>query len=119
MSPYMTQLRPTLERNKMAAAGGQANHLSNGRINVSLLRECARRELLQSLNKQPGSKVMQAFRYNVIALLVQLIYRNSRKAFFNFFSDGSKFLSYLISFYPSYVAPINKCLLIIDKNAKC
>lgn len=39
----------------MAAAGG--NHLSSGRVNVGLLRECARRELLQCLNKQPGSKV--------------------------------------------------------------
>lgn len=40
---------------KMAAAGG--THLSGGRVNVGLLRECARRELLQCLNKQPGSKV--------------------------------------------------------------
>ena len=39
----------------MAAAGG--SHLSGGRVNVGLLRECARRELLQCLNKQPGSKV--------------------------------------------------------------
>ena len=34
-----------------------ASHLSNGRINVGLLRECARRELLQCLDKHPGSKV--------------------------------------------------------------
>ncbi|XP_078360973.1 vacuolar protein sorting-associated protein 33A-like isoform X2 [Oculina patagonica] len=40
----------------MAAAGG--NHLSSGRVNVGLLRECARRELLQCLNKQPGSKAL-------------------------------------------------------------
>lgn len=39
----------------MAAAGGA--HLSSDRVNVGLLRECARRELLQCLNKQPGSKV--------------------------------------------------------------
>lgn len=39
----------------MAATGG--SHLSGGRVNVGLLRECARRELLQCLNKQPGSKV--------------------------------------------------------------
>ena len=45
----------------MAAAGG--NHLSSGRVNVGLLRECARRELLQCLNKQPGSKVTHAFLY--------------------------------------------------------
>ena len=45
----------------MAAAGG--NHLSNGRVNVGLLRECARRELLQCLNKQPGSKVTRKFLY--------------------------------------------------------
>lgn len=44
-----------LEENNMAAAGG--SHLSSGRVNVGLLRECARRELLQCLNKQPGSKV--------------------------------------------------------------
>ncbi len=42
----------------MAAAGG--NHLSSGRVNVGLLRECARRELLQCLNKQPGSKVIRS-----------------------------------------------------------
>lgn len=40
----------------MAAAGGA--HLSRDRVNVGLLRECARRELLQCLNKQPGSKVI-------------------------------------------------------------
>ncbi|XP_066018238.1 vacuolar protein sorting-associated protein 33A isoform X2 [Pocillopora verrucosa] len=40
----------------MAATGG--SHLSNGRVNVGLLRECARRELLQCLNKQPGSKAL-------------------------------------------------------------
>lgn len=43
----------------MAAVG--ASHLSGGRVNVGLLRECARRELLQRLNKQPGSKVMSHF----------------------------------------------------------
>ena len=45
----------------MAAAGG--NHLSSGRVNVGLLRECARRELLQCLNKQPGSKVTRKYIY--------------------------------------------------------
>ncbi|XP_029193786.2 vacuolar protein sorting-associated protein 33A-like [Acropora millepora] len=40
----------------MAAAGGA--HLSRDRVNVGLLRECARRELLQCLNKQPGSKAL-------------------------------------------------------------
>ena len=50
-----------LRKNNMAAAGG--NHLSNGRVNVGLLRECARRELLQCLNKQPGSKVTRKFLY--------------------------------------------------------
>lgn len=40
----------------MAAAGG--SHLTAGRVNVGLLRECARRELLQCLNKQPGSKAL-------------------------------------------------------------
>ncbi|EDO44187.1 predicted protein [Nematostella vectensis] len=34
------------------------SHLSNGRINVGLLRECSRRELLQCLDKHPGSKAL-------------------------------------------------------------
>ena len=52
----------------MAAAGG--NHLSSGRVNVGLLRECARRELLQCLNKQPGSKVTHAFLYLHVTFVV-------------------------------------------------
>ena len=46
----------------MAAAGGA--HLSRDRVNVGLLRECARRELLQCLNKQPGSKVITKKKMN-------------------------------------------------------
>lgn len=53
----------------MAAAGG--NHLSSGRVNVGLLRECARRELLQCLNKQPGSKVTRTF-LNLYASVLQI-----------------------------------------------
>ena len=53
----------------MAAAGG--NHLSSGRVNVGLLRECARRELLQCLNKQPGSKVTRNFLYLHVACKLQ------------------------------------------------
>ena len=49
---------------KMAAAGG--SHLSGGRVNVGLLRECARRELLQCLNKQPGSKVTKNVWWNCL-----------------------------------------------------
>lgn len=37
-------------------ATGQS-HLSSGRVNVGLLRECSRRELLMCLDKHPGSKV--------------------------------------------------------------
>lgn len=58
----------------MAAAVG--SHLSNGRVNVGLLRECARRELLQCLNKQPGSKVTRKFLYlHVICKLQYFKYR--------------------------------------------
>ena len=39
------------EGNKMAA------HLSGGRVNIGLLREAARKELLNCLDKCPGSKV--------------------------------------------------------------
>ena len=34
-----------------------AAHLSGGRLNIGLLREAARRELLSCLDKCPGSKV--------------------------------------------------------------
>ena len=34
-----------------------AAHLSGGRVNIGLIREAARRELLNCLDKCPGSKV--------------------------------------------------------------
>ena len=51
----------------MAAAVG--SHLSGGRVNVGLLRECARRELLQCLNRQPGSKV--TWKYELMYLIAR------------------------------------------------
>jgi len=45
----------------MAGISGAASHLSNGCINLSLIRDESRRELLGLLDKCAGSKVSQQF----------------------------------------------------------
>ena len=58
--------------NKMAA------HLSGGRVNIGLLREAARRELLNCLDKCPGSKVryimlhLESICYGILEFLLPI-----------------------------------------------